>query len=165
MNLSKAQLGQFWRVFEQACRNIGLDKAGREVYRRRVIKEETGHDHLGEIDATGDFDAVMTHFALDAGDYALAGKYSTGVSGRYRKLVFDRVADILAASGSGATKGEYVAGILFQGRLVYRPFDTAKTFGAKLDAADGSAWTDIPTPTLRLLLQIVTTEWRKLQKA
>ena len=161
MKISKQQQGQFWRVFAQACTSLGIPGDGRDEYRHRVLREETGTEHLGDINPTDDFDKVMTRLAMDAGDYALAGKYSAGDVSRYRKLILDRARDIIA--GTETTPGEYVAGIMFQGRMVYRPHDTPKTFGARLDADDIGPWSDSPTATLRLLLQIVTTEWRKVQ--
>lgn len=161
MKISKQQQGQFWRVFAQACTSLGIPGDGRDEYRHRVIREEAGVEHLGDISPTGDFDKVMTRLALDAGDFALAAKYSAGDVSRYRKLILDRAGDIIA--GTATTPGEYVAGIVFQGRMVYRPYDTPKTFGAKLDSDDLGVWTDMPVATLRLVLQIVTTEWRKVQ--
>ena len=60
------------------------------------------------------------------------------------------------------TPEAYVAGVMFQGRLVHRPYDTPSAFGWRL--ASESAWEDIPAAKLRLVLQILSSELAKLRK-
>ncbi len=161
MKLTKSQQGQFWRVFAAACSNLGISNSQKaDEYRHQVLMEVAGDEHIGNLDRTAGFDSVMGRLAEDAGDYELAAKYVGGGVERYRKLIVDRAGEIVSAGGGTATPERYVAGIIWQGRLVYRPFDTVETFARKL--ADGGAWMDIPQQTLRLVLQIVTSEWRKV---
>lgn len=167
MKLSKAQQGQYWRLFQSATTNLHLDPNESEKYRHDVLFEEAGVAHLGDLDATSGFEKVMSRMAVDAGDYELACRFATGDARRYRHLILDRARDILGiVDGEGVhlntTPEAYVAGVMFQGRLVYRPFDTKETFAKKLEVE--STWEDIPTATLRIVLQIVAANLVKIRK-
>lgn len=63
--ITKGQRSAFFRALSAACQNLGLNTQDeREVYRKRVMKEETGKDHLAQLNRTTDFDRCMAHFAL-----------------------------------------------------------------------------------------------------
>ena len=50
----------FFRAHHAACVNLGLrDADEREECRKRVMREETGKEHLADIGKTGDYDKVM----------------------------------------------------------------------------------------------------------
>lgn len=167
MKLSKAQQGQYWRLFQQATTNLHMDPNECERYRHQVLFEEAGVAHIGDLEATSAYEKVMARMAVDAGDYELACRYATGDARRYRHMILDRARGILEATAAAGKPDErtpeaYVAGVMFQGRLVYRPHDTPTTFGRRL--AEESAWEDIPPATLRLVLQILSSELAKLRK-
>lgn len=167
MKLSKAQQGQYWRLFNQATTNLHMDRYKGEEYRHQVLFEEAGVVHIGDLGTTGAYEKVMARMAVDAGDYELACRYATGDARRYRHMILDRAREILEATAAAGRSDErtpeaYVAGVMFQGRLVHRPYDTPATFGRRL--AEESAWEDIPAATLRLVLQILSSELAKLRK-
>lgn len=159
MNLTKQQLAAFWRIFPQAAKEMGGDETS---YRRKVLSEEAGVEHLGDLGRTTGFEKVMSRLASDAGDFELAIKYAGGESNRYRHLILTRARDIISKSGDTSTTPErYVAGILLRGRMVYRPYLNVDTLGDRM--ASGEEWDSFPPATLHLLLQIITTEWRKVR--
>lgn len=167
MKLSKAQTGQYWRLFQQATSNMHMDPNQCDKYRHEVLFEEAGVVHLGDLGTTSAYEKVMARMAVDAGDYELACRYATGDARRYRHMILDRARSVLEATAAAGKPDErtpeaYVAGVMFQGRLVYRPYDTPASFGVKLQ--EESAWEDIPPATLRLVLQILSSELAKLRK-
>lgn len=167
MKISRIQQGQFWRVFQMATVNQHLDPNECEKYRHDVLREEAGVEHLGDLGKTVAYDRVMARLAVDAGDYEMACRFATGDVKRYRHMVLSRARAVLEATAAAGKPDErtpeaYVAGVMFQERLVYRPHDTPASFGARL--ADESAWEDIPCATLRLVLQILSSELAKIRK-
>ena len=49
-----------------------------EVYRKRILKEELGVEHLDEVSRNGGFDKLMSRIWADRGDYERAISYSKG---------------------------------------------------------------------------------------
>ena len=58
-----------------------------EAYRRRILKEELGVEHLGEVSRNGGFDKLMSRIWADRGDYERALSYSKGSSVRLVHLI------------------------------------------------------------------------------
>ena len=72
--LTPAQRSAFFRALSAASIELGHDTpTAREAYRREVMREETGKEHLAQLSRTKDFDACMRRFASDAGDYGQEG--------------------------------------------------------------------------------------------
>ena len=68
--ITQRQRMAFFRAHHAACVNLGLSTADeREEYRKRVMREEAGKEHLADIGRNEEFDKVMKRFAADAGDY------------------------------------------------------------------------------------------------
>lgn len=163
MRLTQAQRGLFWRTFRAACRNLGVPPLEEDAYRGRVVYEEAGVHHVGDIGRAADFDRVMARLAADAGDYRSACRFGGGAAARYRHLILARARAVIQARGEdGRTPESYVAGVLVQGRLAGRPGEAPQELGARL--ASPGAWEDLPVETLRLVLQILTTEERRQRR-
>ena len=167
MKISSQQQGLFWRMLNQATDNLHLDPNACVKYRKDVLREEGGVEHLGELDRTTGYDKVIARMAVDAGDYETACRFATGDVKRFRHMCLERARAIISCADPDdihniGSPEKYIAGIMFQGRLVYRPFDTVATFGKKLES-DG-AWEDIPCETLRLVLQILSSNLLKVRK-
>lgn len=60
-----------------------------EVYRKRILKEELGVEHLGEVSRNGGFDKLMSRIWADRGDYERALSYSKGSEVRLVHLIVD----------------------------------------------------------------------------
>ncbi len=171
MKLSKCQLALFWRTFTAAAINAGIPELERDKWRYRILREQAGVGHLAELDRTAGFDKVMAYLSEMAGDYEAAVHYSGGGVRRYRAAI-ERVARelLLAKGGLEGRDGElipgvvesYLTGIIYQGRLVHTRL-TERQFALRL--ADGAGWDDLTELVLRLILQIVNSQARKVRRA
>lgn len=153
--ITKRQRCAFFRACSAACQNLGLNTQDeREAYRKRVMKEETGKDHLALLNRTTDFDRCMAHFSKDAGDWETASKFASGDA--YRMAVMIRICSqqIMQLKGlpdgSDAAK-DYLRGILEQSRIVFGTY-----------ASDSSFWMDISQDSLLTVFQILDTHRRRL---
>ena len=155
MSITPSQRSAFFRALSAACQNLGLNTQDeREAYRKRVMKEEAGKDHLALLNRTTDFDRCMAHFAKDAGDWETASKFASGDA--YRMAVMIRICcqQIMQLKGlpdgSDAAKN-YLRGILEQSRIACGTY-----------ANDSSFWMDISQDSLLTVFQILDTHRRRL---
>lgn len=155
MSITPSQRSAFFRALSAACQNLGLNTQDeRETYRKRVMKEETGKDHLALLNRTTDFERCMAHFANDAGDWETASKFASGDA--YRMAVIIRICcqQIMQLKGlpdgSDAAKN-YLRGILEQSRIACGTY-----------ANDSSFWMDISQDSLLTVFQILDTHRRRL---
>lgn len=153
--ITKGQRSAFFRALSAACQNLGLNTQDeREAYRKRVMKEETGKEHLALLNRTGDFDRCMAHFAKDSGDWQTAAKFASGDA--YRMAVMIRICcqQIMQLKGlpdgSSAAK-EYLRAILERSRIA-----------CGTNADDQSFWMDISQDSLLIVFQILDTHRRRL---
>ena len=153
--LTPAQRSAFFRALASAAAELGYDTtADREAYRKAVMREETGKEHLAELSRTVDFDAVMRRFAADAGDYEAASRF--GVADDARKAMLVRVCcrQVLQLEGceaGTAAAADYLEGIVKQARIAC---------GRNL--RDDSFWMDVNPAHLLTLFRILDTHRRRL---
>ena len=153
--LTPAQRAAFFRALQVACIELGHTTAGeREAYRKTVMREETGKDHLAQLSRTADFDACMRRFAADAGDFEAASRF--GVADVARKAALVRICCAQVMQIKGCTPGtteavDYLSGIIDQARV---------PCGRDLD--DDSFWLDCNPDNLLVLFQILDTHRRRL---
>ena len=153
--LTPAQRAAFFRALQVACIELGHTTPGeREAYRKTVMREETGKDHLAQLSRTADFDACMRRFAADAGDFEAASRF--GVADVARKAALVRICCAQVMQLKGCTPGtteavDYLSGIIDQARV---------PCGRDLD--DDSFWLDCNPDNLLVLFQILATHRRRL---
>ena len=153
--LTPAQRAAFFRALQVACIELGHTTPGeREAYRKTVMREETGKDHLAQLSRTADFDACMRRFAADAGDFEAASRF--GVADVARKAALVRICCAQVMQLKGCTPGtteavDYLSGIIDQARV---------PCGRDLD--DDSFWLDCNPDNLLVLFQILDTHRRRL---
>ena len=154
-SITPKQRQSFFRAHHAACINLGLDDAAsREEYRKRVMREEVGVEHLADIGRTGPFDRVMKRFAADAGDYETACRFAVGDEARKATLIRICCAQVLQLKGApaGSTDAaDYLAGIVEQARIP-----------CGRDVIDSSFWLDCNPDHLLTLFQILDTHRRRL---
>ena len=145
----------FFRAHHAACVNLGLSTAGeREEYRKRVMREETGKEHLAQLGRTDDFDKIMRRFAADAGDYETACRFAVGDDARKAAMVRICCAQVMQLKGApaGSTDAmDYLSGIVEQARVP-----------CGRDTLDSSFWMDVAPESLLTLFQILDTHRRRL---
>lgn len=153
--ITDAQRRLYWRAFAAACQNLGLTGEEREEYRRRVMVEEAGVEHVGLLNRTHDFDEVMARFWRDAGDWQMAAKFASGEAFRYARIVRICLTQIMQLKGvaEGTTEaGLYLAAICRQAKINCR-FD---------ERNPKSFWLDVPASKLLIVFQILDTYRRRL---
>ncbi len=153
--ITQAQRAAFFRALQAAATELGIaGTEAREAYRRRVMREETGKEHLAQLSRTGDFDAVMRRFAADAGDYEAASRFAVADGARKAALVRICCAQIMQLKGcvAGTTEAaDYLGGIVEQARIP-----------CGRDLIDSSFWMDCAPSNLMALFQMLDTHRRRL---
>lgn len=153
--ITSSQRYAFFKACSAACQNLGLRSQNeREKYRKTVMKEETGKEHLSLLNRTTDFDACMARFARDAGDWQMAAKFASG--DEYRMAVMIRICCLQLMQLKGIPEGtdaakNYLRGILEQSRV-----------SCSIGSSDSSYWMDISKDNLMVVFQILDTARRRL---
>ena len=149
--MTDKQRRAFWRQFTAACRNMGIPVGERDGYRRAVLKEEARVEHLGEVNSTDGFEAVMQRLAADAGDWERAAALTGGTARRIGAMINDCARQVLELSGTAGDAFGYAQGVLSRSGL-----ERAGLFA-------GEAWyMDYPTATPVKIFQMLDSHRRRL---
>ena len=109
------QTAAFWRAFSASCSGQGLPAEAKEPYRKRIMLEVCGVEHMAELNRTDHFDKLMLQLALDSGDYELAARYSIGDERRLAKMVEVVAMQLMQCQGTDILAATaYVAGLVKQ---------------------------------------------------
>ena len=153
--LTPAQRSAFFRALQAASIELGhATPEEREDYRKTVMREETGKEHLAQLSRTKDFDACMRRFASDAGDFETASRFAIADDARKAAILRICCAQVLQLKGcvAGTTEAaDYLAGIVEQARVP-----------CGRDVRDSSFWMDCDPGSLLTLFQILDTHRRRL---
>lgn len=153
--LTPAQRSAFFRALQAASIELGhATPEDRETYRKTVMREETGKEHLAQLSRTKDFDACMRRFAADAGDYEAASRFAIADDARKAALVRICCAQVMQLKGctAGTTEAaDYLSGIVAQARVP-----------CGRDIHDSSFWMDCAPGNILALFQILDTHRRRL---
>jgi len=153
--LTAKQRGCFWEAHRAACVELELStREERETYRKLVMREECGKEHVSQLSRTADFDRVMARFAKDAGDWETAGRFSVADEARQVALIRICLAQLMQLKGcpAGSTDGaEYLAGIVEQAKIP-----------CGRDVRDSSFWLDCNPGNLVTLFRILDTHRRRM---
>ena len=82
-----------------------------EAYRKRIMREELGVDHLSEVSRTEGFDRLMCRMLKDCGDYSHALDYTGGDVRRLRYLALSAARQCCDVEGEPELC-RYVAGVM-----------------------------------------------------
>ena len=153
--LTPAQRSAFFRALQAASIELGYaTPEERETYRKTVMREETGKEHLAQLSRTKDFDACMRRFASDAGDFETASRFAIADDARKASILRICCAQVLQLKGcvAGTTEAaDYLAGIVEQARVP-----------CGRDSRDSSFWMDCAPDNILTLFQILDTHRRRL---
>lgn len=156
--ITRKQAALFWRCLAAAAECQAVPD--REAYRKRVLREELGVEHLRDVDRTEDFDRLMLRLAQDAEDWRGLAYYSVAGERRLADLVADCATQVLelsvAALGLSASAHldplGYVSGVLRQSAM------------SPIRVVGEDYWLDLAPADLARLLQILDTHRRRLIK-
>ena len=153
--LTPAQHSAFFRALQAASIELGYDTPEeREAYRKTVMHEECGKEHLAQLSRTKDFDACMRRFAADAGNFEEAARFAIADDARKAAILRICCAQVLQLKGcvAGTTEAaDYLAGIVEQARVP-----------CGRDVHDSSFWMDGAPDNIMTLFQILDTHRRRL---
>lgn len=157
--ITKKQAALFWCSLAAAAECQAVPD--REAYRKRVLREELGVEHLRDVGRTGDFDKLMLRLAQDAEDWHGLAYYSVAGERRLADLVADCATQVLelfdTENGTDTYPTfdrslGYISGILRQSGMS----------PVRLNVND--YWLDLAPDDLARLLQILDTHRRRLIK-
>ena len=153
--LTPAQRSAFFRALQAASIELGYDTPEeREAYRKTVMHEECGKEHLAQLSRTKDFDACMRRFAADAGNFEEAARFAIADDARKAAILRICCAQVMQLKGctAGTTEAaDYLSGIVEQARVP-----------CGRDIHDSSFWMDCAPGSLLTLFQILDTHRRRL---
>lgn len=155
-SITRAQYPKFFSMLRKAALNLGLDTP-REVeeYRHKVMLEEAGCESIKQLNRKAAFDACISRFATDAGEYLAA--IEIGLQETKRRAYVVKVMSIQIMQLKGGSEIEardYLEGLINQARIP-----------CGVCTSDNSFWMDVSPTSLQHLLQILDTYRRKLLKA
>lgn len=148
--LTNAQRHILFAAVRKAAAELG--EASSEAYRKRVMAEELGVEHLNDVSRSWGFDRLMARFCRDAGDYDRAIKYELSAIDRYRVLIVAAAEKIAPGNALG-----YVAGVMIQSRMARGGQSSA--LAASLATPFG--WLGLDQAQLRRLLAMLKTHLRR----
>ena len=133
--LTPAQKALYWRMLKKACDALGIfSQDERDEYRKRVMRESTGKEHLELLSRTVDFDAVLRRFSADAGDFEKTGHFAIADERRMGYLIKVCCLQLMQLKAiPEADARRYLGGVLDQCRIAN---------GTRTD--DNSYWLDVP---------------------
>lgn len=156
-SLTPVQRRTFFVALRPAAIEVGEDP---EVYRKRILKEELGVEHLGEVSRNGGFDKLMSRIWADRGDYDQAAKYAISNLKRLRYRVVSAARRIVAAKDDWTgTAYDYIAGVMIQcGMAQGRPSVVAS------ELLSESGWLRFNELQLKRLLMMLNTHLGRIRK-
>ena len=156
-SLTPLQRKAFFMALRPAAQEVGEDP---EAYRKRILNEELGVEHLGEVSRNGDFDKLMARLWSDRGDYERASDYAISNLKRLRHLVVSAAKRIVAAKDDWTgTAYDYIAGVMIQcGMAQGRPSVVASKLLSKF------GWLEFNELQLKRLLMMLNTHIRRSKK-
>lgn len=149
--LTQSQRRTLFAAIRSAAQEQGEET---ELYRRRIMAEELGVEHLSQISPTLGFDTLMARICRDAGDDAGAIRYATAATNRLRHLIMD-TASILAPGHAL----NYVAGLMIQSGIVQGFNGERQLLASRLES--DAIWESIIPEDLRRILAMLKTHIRR----
>ncbi len=154
-HITPPQIRRYWQACHAACQNLGISGSQAvDEYRRSVMQEVCGKTSVKQLDRTADFDAVMSRFYEDAGDYSNASQYLVGDSRRVGYIIKVCAIQLMQLKGSDQREARrYLAGVLDQCRIAH---------GVQLDT--DTYWMDLTFGEAMKVFQILDTHRRRLMR-
>ena len=157
--LTQLQRKAFFMGIRPAAIEVGEDP---EVYRKRILKEELGVEHLSAVSRGDGFDKLMSRIWADRGDYERALSYAQGSLIRLRHLCVQAARQILAASPEPprSTPYEYIAGAMSRARLVDEK--PTKCFAESLASVE--SWARFSPADVKALLMMLNVHLSRIKR-
>lgn len=138
--------------------DLGVDP---EEYRKRIMLECCGVEHLGEISCTEGFDRLMCRILKDRGEYERASEFILGSLTRIRHLCKEAAEAICVATHYSGSGFDYIAGVMIQAG--YLPSWTNRAAAAQRLAVE-SGWMDMTEGQVKSVLKMLNSQVRRIRK-
>jgi len=129
-SLTTLQRKTFFMGLRPAAVEVGMDP---EDYRKLILREELGVEHMADVTRTAGFDKLMQRIWTDRGDYSRALEYAGGDVRRFRYLA-ESAARKIVGTDDALTVSRYIASVIVQMRYSYLDRDA---LAFKLQRVDG----------------------------
>ena len=155
--LTSLQRATLFAHVHKAASEQGVDP---EKYRKMIMREELGVDHLSEVSRTDGFDRLMCRMLKDCGDYSHALDYVGGDVKRLRHLALSAAAKICDGAPFDVERMlcRYVAGVMIN--MKYSSLDR-DALAIRLQRDDG--WDDFTTMQLKKVVAALNLQVRRLR--
>ena len=129
-----------------------------EVYRRRIMREELGVDHLSEVSRTYGFERLMCRMLKDCGDYSHALDYTGGDVRRLRYLALSAANAVCDGAPEDVERQlcRYIAGVMVN--MHFSPL-SRDALAMRLQRADG--WDDFTPMQLKKVVAALNLQVRR----
>ena len=133
-------------------------RADPEKYRKMIMREELGVDHLSEVSRTDGFDRLMCRMLKDCGDYSHALDYVGGDVKRLRHLALSAAAKICDGAPFDVEQMlcRYVAGVIVN--MKYSSL-SREALAMRLQRDDG--WADFTPMQLKKVVAALNLQVRR----
>lgn len=156
--ISDLQRRTFFRALRTTVVAIGESA---EDYRKRIIREELGFEHMSQVNSTDDFEKLMTRMAVDRGDYEGALRFSGGTVRRLHHLIGEAAVRIVKATPAFRGSGwAYVAGVMAQAGMIP---EARRCWADRLSSESG--WMDFTERDMMKVLMMLQKQVRRMKAA
>ena len=153
--LTPVQRKLFFMSVREAARDVGEDP---ESYRKRILREELGVEHMSEVSRGSGFDKLMTRLWIDRGDYDRAASYSGGSLHRLVHLVVEAAKKVIERKGGyNGSVFSYLGGVLYQAHMLRA--DPTQAWCDRLATDNG--WMDFTEAQIRKVLMMLNVQLRR----
>ena len=153
--MTALQRATLFAQVHKAASEQGVDP---EKYRKMIMREELGVDHLSEVSRTDGFDRLMCRMLKDCGDYSHALDYVGGDVKRLRHLALSAAAKICDGAPFDVERMlcRYVAGVMIN--MNYSSLDR-DALAIRLQRDDG--WDDFTPMQLKKVVAALNLQVRR----
>ena len=153
--LTALQRATIFAHVKNASHELGVDP---EKYRKMIMREELGVDHLSEVSRTDGFDRLMCRLLKDEGEYSHALDYTGGDVKRLRYLALSAAARICDGAPEDVDRMlcRYIAGVMIN---MHFSSSDRESLAMRLQRADG--WDDFSPLHLKKVVAALNLQVRR----
>lgn len=155
--LTEIQRKTLFSEIHKTANDLGVDP---EAYRKKIMLECCGVEHLADVSRTDGFDRLMVRALQDRGEYGLACRFMVGSAHRLRHLCVEAAETVCALTRYRGSAYEYIAGVMIQAG--YLPKKASRAVFADRLVSD-SGWGDLTEGEMRRLLTMLRCHLRRIR--
>ncbi len=155
--LTPLQRRAFFMGLRPAAQEVGEDP---EAYRKRILREELGVEHMRDVDRGSGYDKLMSRIWQDRGDYERALDYARGSFSRLKHLIVGAAQKIVERKPDyHGSAFDYIVGTMFRAKMIDRE---PNVYDAERLARDAN-WAHFSEQQLKYLLMMLNAHLGRLR--